>query len=394
MVDLGTSPLCETYIKPEDFNKAEHFYPLRVFVCKDCHLAQLEEFVTPEEIYGEYAYFSSFSTSWLKHASDYVEMIIPKAKLHSQSMVVELASNDGYLLQYVKQHNIPCLGIEPARNIADAANQKGIPTIARFFGEKTAGDIVSEYGKADLVIANNVLAHIPDINDFVKGIKMLLKEQGIATLEIPHLVQLIANNQFDTIYHEHYSYLSFSSASRIFAAFGLTLFDVDEIPTHGGSMRLYACHQDDPSRNVSAKASELLAKEDDLGVNGRSYYDNFNRKVQETKWKLLEALIDIKRAGKTIAGYGAPGKGNTLLNYCGIRTDLLEFTVDRNPYKHGRFLPGTRIPIFAPDELEKAKPDFILILPWNLKDEIIKQLDYTRAWGAKFIIPVPEVSII
>jgi SAM-dependent methyltransferase len=372
----------------------EPFYPLHVKVCEQCFLVQLEQYVSAEHIFTEYAYFSSFSDSWLKHASSYVDMISSRLRLDNKSLVVELASNDGYLLQYFVQRNIPVLGVEPAANVAKAAEQKGVSTLIKFFGCQTALEMVANGRMADLVIGNNVLAQVPDINDFVGGIRIILKPGGVATLEFPHLVRLMRENQYDTIYHEHFSYFSLISAEKIFAAHGLVLFDVDEIPTHGGSLRIYLRHVEDITKPVTSTVTNLRERELTAGLNRMEAYASFSEQVMESKRKLLELLIGLRRQGKRVSGYGAPGKGNTLLNYCGIRTDFLEFTVDRNPYKQGRFLPGTHIPIYPVEEINKRRPDYIFILPWNLKDEIVAQLSYAREWGTKFIVPIPEARIV
>lgn len=392
-VDLGMSPLCESYIAEDQLNKMEPFYPLHVYVCGKCFLVQLDEYVRSEEIFTEYAYFSSYSDSWLQHAKSYVEMAIRRFDLTSASHVVELASNDGYLLQYFIEKEIPALGIEPAINVARVAIQKGVPTLVRFFGETLAVELSRQEKKADLVIGNNVLAQVPDLNDFVKGMKILLRPEGTITLEFPHLMRLVEENQFDTIYHEHFSYFSLLTTEKVFAAHGLTIFDVEEIPTHGGSLRIYARHAGENSRLVEKRVNDLRDKEIEAGFTDINYYLKFGEQVVETKRKLLDFLILAKREGKSVVGYGAPGKGNTLLNYCGIRTDFLEFTVDRSPYKQGKFLPGTHIPIRHPEKIREAKPDFVLILPWNLKKEIMGQLAYIREWGGKFVIPIPEVNV-
>ena len=392
-VDLGMSPLCESYLSADQLNQMEPFYPLHVYVCEHCFLVQLQEYVSAEHIFSEYAYFSSYSESWLQHAKAYTDMIVDRFKLGPQSQVVELASNDGYLLQYFVKRGIPALGIEPAANVAQAAIEKEIPTIVRFFGERAAQEISSERGKADLIIGNNVLAQVPDLNDFVAGMKILLKPDGVITIEFPHLMRLIADNQFDTIYHEHFSYFSFAACETIFAAHGLTLFDVEELSTHGGSLRIYARHTEDANNPVTARVRNLKAAEDAAGVSCLETYFSFANKVEETKRKLLEFLIKAKRQGKSIVGYGAPGKGNTLLNYCGIRTDFIDYTVDRNPYKHGKYTPGTHIPIFHPEKIRETKPDYVVIFPWNLKNEIVRQLAYIRDWGGKFVVPIPEVMV-
>lgn len=393
-VDLGMSPLCESYRNAEQLNQMEPFYPLHVYVCGDCFLVQLEEFVPPEEIFTEYAYFSSYSDSWLSHARSYVDMVTGRFGLSANSFVVELASNDGYLLQYFVEKGIPVLGVEPAANVASAAVSKGVPTLVKFFGQRTAHDLLSQGISADLIVGNNVLAQVPDLNDFVGGMKVLLKPGGVITVEFPHLVRLIEENQFDTIYHEHFSYFSFRTAEKVFAAHGLVLFDVEEIPTHGGSLRIYGRHADDESKGMSDAVRQLKERESGYGLDNLERYSSFGENVKETKRKLLEFLIRAKREGKRIAGYGAPGKGNTLLNYCGIRTDFLDFTVDRNPYKQGKFLPGTHIPICHPERIAEERPDYVLILPWNFRDEIMKQLDFIRSWGGKFVVPIPEVAVI
>jgi hypothetical protein len=387
------SPLCESFLRADQIDQMEPFYPLHARVCERCFLVQLEAYVGGEEIFTEYAYFSSYSDSWLDHARRYTEQMITMLGLTSQHQVVEVASNDGYLLQYFVQREIPALGIEPAANVARVAIDKGIPTLVRFFGRQTARDLVAQGTTADLILGNNVLAQVPDLNDFVAGLKILLASRGVITIEFPHLVRLVAENQFDTIYHEHYSYFSFLTTRELFAAHGLTLFDVEELPTHGGSLRVYARHANDDSRPVSDRATELLAREEAEGLRTLAYYDTFAERVRETKRKLLEFLIDVKRAGKSVAGYGAPGKGNTLLNYAALRTDFLDYTVDRNPYKHGRYTPGTHIPIYPPERIRETRPDYVLILPWNLKDEIMTQLAYIREWGGKFVVPIPEVRI-
>jgi SAM-dependent methyltransferase len=392
-VDLGMSPLCESFLEADRANAMEAFFPLHVYVCEECLLVQLQEYVTPAEIFTEYAYFSSFSDAWLAHCRDYVTMISERLNLSSDSLVVELASNDGYLLQWFVERGVPVLGIEPALNVAAVAVEKGIPTVTEFFGTQLASRLAGEGTTADLVLGNNVLAQVPDLNSFVEGIKLILKPAGVVTIEFPHLQRLIEGNQFDTIYHEHFSYFSLLSVERIFDAHGLRIFDVDELWTHGGSLRIYAGHAGNEALVESSALTELRRREMDLGYTDMATYGAFDEQARETKRKLLAYLIDAKRAGKTIAGYGAPGKGNTLLNYCGIRTDFVDFTVDRNPYKHGRVLPGTHIPIFPPEKIAEARPDVILILPWNLKDEIIRQLDYARAWGVEFVVPIPEVTI-
>lgn len=384
--DLGVSPISNAYIKAEDLRKSEPFFPLCTYVCESCFLVQLEELEKTENIFcSDYAYFSSFSSSWLEHCKSYVDMIILKLNLSVDSKVVEVASNDGYLLQYFKEKNIPHLGIEPSASVANEAINKGVETKIEFFGAEFAKGL----DKADLIIGNNVLAHVPNLNDFVEGLAILLKNDGTITLEFPHLLNLIVSNQFDTIYQEHFSYISLFFAQKLFAKFDLDIYDVEEIQTHGGSLRLYISHKG--VKSISSKVNELLIKEIENGLNRVSTYSNYNIKVKETKRKLLKHLINIKQANKTIVGYGAPAKGNTLLNYCSIGKDFLDYTVDISPYKQGMFLPGTRIPIKSPDVIKETKPDYILILPWNIKDEIVEQLSFVRDWGGKFIIPIPEV---
>ena len=392
-VDLGMSPPCETILESSQLNQMEAFYPLHVFVCDICFLVQLEEYVTPENIFTEYAYFSSYSDSWLAHAKAYTKQMMERFDLNGQSQVVELASNDGYLLQYFAEAGVPVLGIEPAVNVAKVAISKGVPTLVKFFGAEMAEGLVHDGIQADLLLGNNVLAQVPDIRSFVKGMKILLKPNGVITLEFPHLMRLMEENQFDTIYHEHFSYFSFLTVEKIMAEFGLTVFDVEEIPSHGGSLRVYARHKENNSLPVSECARELAAREEKSGFKSMETYSSFAQKVKETKRKILDFLIRAKREGKTVVGYGAPGKGNTLLNYCGIRTDFLDYTVDRNPYKHGKFLAGTHIPVFDTSKIQETKPDYILILPWNLKKEISQQLSYVREWGAKLVVPIPEVEI-
>jgi SAM-dependent methyltransferase len=392
-VDLGMSPPCQTHVTVEQLNQMERFYPLHAFVCEKCFLVQLGEYVTPEEIFTEYAYFSSFSDSWLKHAQSYAEAMASRFALNEQSLVVELASNDGYLLQYFVAKGIPVLGVEPAANVAKEAVKRGVRTCVKFFGCATAQELRSEGLSADLLLGNNVLAHVPELNDFVGGMKILLKPHGVITMEFPHLVRLMEENQFDTIYHEHFSYFSFTTVSEVFAAHGLILFDVDELPTHGGSIRIYGRHAEDTTRTVTPKVQALLAEEKRWGVGRMETYRAFAEKVNETKRGILQFLIQAKSEGKSIVGYGAPGKGNTLLNYCGIRTDFLDYTVDRNPYKQGKFTPGMRIPIYSPDKIKETKPDYVFILPWNLKDEVAEQNAVIRTWGGKFVVPIPAVRV-
>ena len=392
-VDLGMSPLCESFVPADRLDEMEPFYPLCAYVCQRCFLVQVPHSVTPAAIFTEYAYFSSFSDSWLAHARAYVDMITARLGLHAHSQVVELGSNDGYLLQYFVAAGIPALGVEPAVNVAQVAIQRGVPTISRLFGRQVARELVTAGTRADLVCGANVLAQVPDVNDFVGGIKILLAPAGVVTLEFPHLMSLMAENQFDTIYHEHFSYFSFLTAERIFAASGLTLFDVEELTTHGGSLRIYGRHAEDPSRPVSEPVRRLRDRELAAGLERPETYAAFAEQVHETKRRLLEFLIGARRRGKRVAGYGAPGKGNTLLNYCGIRTDFLDYTVDRNPYKQGKFLPGTHIPIRAPEAIFETRPDYLLVLPWNLREEIFEQMHAIRGWGGRFVIPIPELTV-
>jgi SAM-dependent methyltransferase len=372
----------------------EPFYPLRVFLCTECFLVQLQEFVAPSEIFADYAYFSSYSDSWVRHAEKYVAMISEREELGEDSFVVELASNDGYLLQHFVSRGVPCLGIEPADNVARAAMEKGIPTTVRFFGKATAEEVLAEQGPADLIVGNNVLAHVPDLNDFVSGIKTLLAPTGVVTMEFPHLQKLIEENQFDTIYHEHFSYFSFCVAQDVFRRHGMTIFDVDELPSHGGSLRIYACHAGDGTHEVRPGVGELSTRELAAGFKDPDMYDRFAANVEATKRNILDFLITARNEGKSVVGYGAPGKGNTLLNYCGIRTDFLDYTVDISPHKQGTYTPGTHIPIFSPDKLKSTKPDYVLILPWNLKSEIASQNAYVTEWGGRFVVPIPAVSIL
>lgn len=392
-VDLGMSPLCQTHIEAHQLSHMEPFYPLHAYVCEKCFLVQLEEFVAPGDIFSEYAYFSSYSDSWVQHARRYADMMAERFGIGSQSLVMEIASNDGYLLQHFVKRQVPVLGIEPAANVAQAALAKNVRSVVRFFGTESAGEISAEYGRADLLLGNNVLAHVPDLNDFVAGMKLALKPQGIITMEFPHLLRLVEENQFDTIYHEHFSYFSFFTVEQVFAAHGLTLFDVDELPTHGGSLRIYGRHTQDAGKPVTSRVTDLRSRELAAGVNRLDYYTSFSEKVKETKRKVLDFLIHARREGKTIVGYGAPGKGNTLLNYCGIRTDFIDYTVDRNPYKQGKYTPGTHIPILHPDRIRETRPDYLFLLPWNLKDEIMQQMAYIREWGGRFVVPIPEVRV-
>ncbi len=388
------SPLCESYVEPNLLDQSEVFYPLHVQICEQCFLVQLPEHVRPEQIYSEYAYFSSYSNSWIEHMRLYCDAVTERFNLDSGSLVMEIASNDGYLLQHFVNHGIPCLGIEPAGNVAKVAIDRGVPTRVNYFGDEVARKLAYDTGRPDLLIGNNVLAHVPDLNDFVSGMKTLLKPGGIITMEFPHLLKLIEGNQFDTIYHEHYSYLSLYTTEQVFARHGLSLFDVEELPTHGGSLRIYAKHTDDNEYQTSVRLHELRAQELAFGVNTLDAYNGFNERVVETKHKLLEFLIEAKRKGKRIVGYGAPGKGNTLLNYCGIRTDFLDYTVDRNPYKQGLYTPGARVPILGTEHISETRPDYVLILPWNLVDEISQQMSMIREWGGQFVVPIPEVCVL
>lgn len=393
LVDLGMSPLCESFLTAEQLNQMEPFYPLHVYVCSECFLVQLEEYVSPEKIFTHYAYFSSFSDTWLDHARRYSEMAIERFHLTAENFVIEIASNDGYLLQNFVKAGIPVLGIEPAVNVAEAALKKGISTLIAFFSEDTARNLIANGRKADLIIGNNVLAQVPALNDFVAGLKIMLAPAGVITLEFPHLYQLMSGNQFDTIYHEHFSYFSFYSTKKIFAKHELKIFDVEELLTHGGSLRIYLHHADDHTHQVSDRVKNLEQQELKNEVNKVNTYSTFGENVKETKRKLLEFFITAKRQEKRIAGYGAPGKGNTLLNYCGIRTDFLDYTVDRSPFKQGKFLPGTHIPIYPPEKISETRPDYLFILPWNLKDEIMKQMAFVRDWGGKFVVPIPELRV-
>lgn len=392
-VDLGMSPLCETYLSAAQLNHMESFYPLHVHVCERCLLVQLDEYVAPDGIFGEYAYFSSYSDSWVEHARRYTEQVIERFGFSASSQVMEIASNDGYLLQHFVKRGIPVLGIEPAANVARAAIEKGVPSEVRFLGERSAHEIQSVHGQADLLIGNNVLAHVPALNDFVNGLRVLLKPHGVLTMEFPHLARLMEFNQYDTIYHEHFSYLSMIAVEKIFAAHGLALFDVEELTTHGGSLRVYACHAANRSRSISNRVRELRQWEVDRGLMSMETYSTFEQRARQSKHELLNFLIQAKRTGKSTVGYGTPGKGNTLLNYCGIRQDFLDYTVDRNPYKHGKYTPGTHIPIYSPERIKRTKPDYLLILPWNLKDEMMSQAGYIREWGGQFVVPIPEVRV-
>jgi hypothetical protein len=392
VVDLGMSPLCESFLPYERIEAMEPFYPLHVRACERCWLVQLPAFVPPDEIFTEYAYFSAYSTAWVEHARAYVEMISARLELGDDDLVVELASNDGYLLQHFVGTGVPILGIDPAANVAEAAEERGVPTLVEFFGEELAQRLVSEGRSARLVLGNNVLAQVPDLNDFVAGVQTLLRPDGSATFEFPHLLTLVDGLQYDTIYHEHFSYFSLATIAEVFGAHGLDVYDVEQLWTHGGSLRVYAQHRGGPNV-VEPSVDEVLSAEQAGGLRSRARYEAFATDVKESKRALLDLLIDLRRAGKTVVGYGAPGKGNTLLNYCGIREDLLDYTVDRNPYKHGLFTPGTHIPIHPTERIAETRPDYVLVLPWNLFDEIAGQLAYVREWGAQLIVPIPLAEV-
>jgi 2-polyprenyl-3-methyl-5-hydroxy-6-metoxy-1,4-benzoquinol methylase len=388
--DLGKTPPSNSYLK--SLTQRETSFPLHAYVCHHCFLVQLGQFQTPDEIFSDYAYFSSFSNTWVEHGRKYTEEIVSRFSLNAKSFVIEIASNDGYLLQHFKANNIPILGIEPAKNVAQVAIGKGIPTLTKFFGRQTASELVSERKLADLIVGNNVLAHVPDLNDFVSGLKILLSKEGIITLEFPHLLQLISQNQFDTIYHEHFSYFSLISVEKVFVKHGLELFDVEQILTHGGSLRVYLQHAGG-KQVIGTRVSDLKEEETSFGLHQMNTYQSFFKRTQELKKNVVEFLTELKKTGKKVVGYGAPAKGNTLLNYCGITTDLLPFTVDLSPHKQGHFLPGSKIPIYAPEKIYEHKPDYLLILPWNLKTEIQKQMSAIRGWGGKFILPIPQVTV-
>jgi C-methyltransferase C-terminal domain/Putative zinc binding domain/Methyltransferase domain len=393
LVDLGVLPLCESFITPEALGATEPVYPLHAYVCSGCWLVQVPEYVCPEAIFTEYAYFSSYSDSWLTHAAAYVDRIVPRVGLGSKSLVMEVGSNDGYLLQYVIARGIPALGIEPALNVAAAATARGVTTITEMFGRRLAARLVAEGRRADLLVANNVLAQVPDLDNFVGGLAMVLAPAGVLTLEFPHLLRLLEETQFDTIYHEHFSYFSLGTAARILRAHGLEVFDVEELPTHGGSLRLYVQPAGPGIHAVAARVAALLERERAAGLERLEPYARFQEQVHEAKRTLLEFLAGARQAGKRVAGYGAPGKGNTLLNYCGIGRDLVEYTVDRNPYKQGKLLPGSHIPIFAPHHIMETRPDYLLILPWNLRAEIMSQMAGIRAWGGRFVVPIPRAAV-
>jgi SAM-dependent methyltransferase len=394
-VDLVNSPPSNDYLSAEDLNAPEVYLPLKLFVCDKCLLVQIDEYKKADQLFSkEYAYFSSYSTSWLAHCKGYTHEMISRFEFSSESLVVEIASNDGYLLQYFKERNIPVLGIEPTKSTATVARQKGIETLTEFFGINFAHKMVKYNGKADLLLGNNVLAHVPDINDFVGGMKIALKEQGVITMEFPHLLQLVWNNQFDTIYHEHFSYLSFTTVKRIFSAHGLKMFDVQEIPTHGGSLRIFARHNDDQSKSVMPSVTLLLEKEKKAGVKTLGFYDGFQLKVDNVKMDFLKFLLEKKAENKKVVAYGAAAKGNTLLNYCGVRHDLISFVVDASPHKQGKFLPGSHIPIVSETKIKETKPDYVIIFPWNIKEEIVNQLSYINEWGARFVVAIPSLQIL
>ena len=392
--DLGMSPLSNAYLKPEQLHQVERFYPLHAWVCGSCFLVQLEQFETPENIFSDYAYFSSYSDSWLEHVASYTEAMVERFGLNAGSHVVEIASNDGYLLQYFVKRGIPVVGIEPAANVARVAEDKGVPTLVKFFGTETATALAASGKQADLLLGNNVLAHVPDLNDFVSGMVKLLKPHGVITMEFPHLLRLMAQNQFDTIYHEHFSYFSFLTVEKVFAAHGITLFDVEQISTHGGSLRIFGRHSADGTKPVSPRVTALRQEELNAGLDNAKTYAAFAEQIKAIKRALLRFLINAKEQGKTVVGYGAPAKGNTLLNYCGVRTDLIDYTVDRSPHKHGSYLPGVHIPIYHPDRIAETRPDYVLILPWNLKEEIMLQMAHIRSWGGKFVVPIPKVEVL
>jgi 2-polyprenyl-3-methyl-5-hydroxy-6-metoxy-1,4-benzoquinol methylase len=391
-VDLGMTPLANSYVPPERAAAMEPFFPLRALVCHDCFLVQLEELETPERLFADYAYLSSYSTTWLEHAERYTEAMVERFDIGSASSVVEVASNDGYLLQYFARRGIPVLGIEPAANAAAVARERAVPTEVRFFGQETALDLRADHA-ADLLIGNNVLAHVPDLNDFVAGLALLLKPTGVITVEVPHLMRLIDEVQFDTIYHEHLSYFSLGTLLRVFDAHRLVVFDVEEVPTHGGSLRIYARHREDESKPVSGRVGGLLARERTAGSERLETYLSFPERVRAAKRRILSFLVDAKDGGASIVGYGAPAKGNTLLNCCGVGRDFIDYTVDRNPHKQGKLLPGTHIPIRRPEEIERTRPDLVLILPWNIADEVAEQLAHVRGWGGRFVVLIPEPRV-
>ena len=394
-IDLVNSPASNSFLTDEELNEPEVFYPLKVYTCHNCFLVQVDEYKKSDKIFDSgYVYFSSYSKSWLKHAKEYTGMMINRFGLNAQSRVVEIASNDGYLLQYFKEQHVPVLGIEPTANTAEVAQSKGIESVVDFFGVRLAKDLASKNLYADVLLGNNVLAHVPDIIDFVGGMKILLKKNGVITMEFPHLLQLVANNQFDTIYHEHFSYLSFTTVKAIFESQGLEMFDVEELSTHGGSLRIFAKHKEDKTKSISAFVEKMTQKEKNAGITNMEYYSNFSEKAMKVKLDLLMFLAEQKRNDKQVAAYGAAAKGNTLLNYCGVKKDMISFVVDANPHKQNKFLPASHIPVVDETHLRNNKPDFVMILPWNLKDEITAQLEYIKEWNGRFVIPIPELQII
>lgn len=390
-VDLVNAPASNSFLTQEQLNEPETFYPLKIYVCEECKLVQIDEYKKSDDIFDkDYAYFSSFSTSWLEHAKNYVDMMINKLSLNTNSIVTEIASNDGYLLQYFKEYNIPCIGVEPTSSTAKVAKEKGINIIEDFFGSKLAGTLK----KSDLILGNNVLAHVPDINDFVEGLKVALKDNGTITMEFPHLLNIIKENQFDTIYHEHFSYLSFYTVKQIFEKQGLKLYDVQKLTTHGGSLRIYATHLENENIDIFDNVANLLNEEKEFGLFDMKIYNNFQEKANKVKYDLLDFLLQSKKENKKVIAYGAAAKGNTLLNYAGVKNDLIEFVVDKSPHKQGKYLPASHIPIVKEEEIIKAKPDYVLILPWNIKDEVIEQLNYVKDWGCKFVVSVPNLDTI
>jgi len=388
------SPLANSYLSADQLDRMEPFYPLHAYVCSNCFLVQLQEFETPEHIFSDYAYFSSFSDSFVAHAEAYVEDMVTRFGFDETSQVIEIASNDGYLLQFFVAKNVPVLGIEPAANVAKAAEEKGIPTLVQFFNPETATSLSEQGKQADLLLGNNVLAHVPALNEFVRGMKIALKQRGVITMEFPHLLRLMQDNLFDTIYHEHFSYLSLYTVERVFAEYGLRVFDVQEVPTHGGSLRIFATHADNDERPTEPNVGAVKAAESDAGLQDLHAYRAFSERVKETKRSLLRFLMDAREQGKTVVGYGAPAKANTLLNYCGVRTDLLDYTVDRSPHKQDHFVPGVHVPIYGPERIDETKPDYLLIFPWNLKDEITEQMAHIREWGGKFVVPIPNPKVL
>jgi SAM-dependent methyltransferase len=393
--DLGMSPLSNAFLTADHLDRMERFYPLHAYVCSNCFLVQLQEFESPQHIFSEdYAYFSSYADSWLAHCKDYVEQMVERLKLGSNHQVIEIASNDGCLLQFFKARGVPVLGVEPAANVARAARERGVETLVEFFDPRCADSLSRQGRQADLLLGNNVLAHVPDLNGFVRALKIALKPQGIITMEFPHLLELMRQRQFDTIYHEHFSYLALGTVKRVFACFGLKLFDAERLPIHGGSLRIYATHAENASMAVAPRLHDLEALEARAGLQTLDAYREFADEVRKVKRDLLRFLIDAREGGKIVVGYGAPAKGNTLLNYCGVRSDLLAYTVDRNPHKQGRFLPGTHVAVHAPEHIRRTRPDYVLILPWNLRDEVMYQMSFIREWGGRFVVPIPETTVL